>query len=45
MVKRISTYPMLTLGAGILILLKPKLLGYIVALYFISEGAKELLAQ
>ena len=34
--------PALTLGAGILVLLKPKLLNYIVAAYLISDGLLRL---
>jgi len=36
---------LLALGAGILILLKPKLLNYIVAAYLISDGAMRLLGR
>ncbi len=36
---------LLALGAGILILIKPKLLNYIVAAYLISEGALRLMGR
>ena len=36
---------LLALGAGILILIKPKLLNYIVAAYLISEGAMRLMGR
>ena len=36
---------LLALGAGVLILIKPKLLNYIVAAYLISEGAMRLLGR
>jgi len=35
----------MALGAGILVLLKPKLLNYIVAAYLISDGALRLLEK
>ena len=37
--------PALALGAGILVLLKPKLLNYIVAAYLISDGLLRLMEQ
>ena len=37
--------PLLALGAGILLLLKPKLLGYVVAAYLITEGSLRLLGR
>jgi len=40
-----SVTPLMALGAGILVLLKPKLLNYIVAAYLISDGALRLLEQ
>ena len=36
---------LLALGAGILILLKPKLLNYVVAAYLITEGGLRLLGR
>ncbi len=41
----VQTTALLALGAGILILLKPKLLNYIVAAYLITDGATRLLGR
>lgn len=45
MTQQISASPVLALGAGILILVKPKLLNYIVAAYLIADGALRLLGR
>jgi hypothetical protein len=45
MTQRIESSPMLSLGAGILVLMKPKLLNYIVAAYLISDGLLRLMAS
>lgn len=45
MTSQFSASPLMALGAGILVLMKPKLLNYIVAVYLISDGALRLLAQ
>ena len=45
MIQPVSASPLLALGAGILILLKPKLLNYVVATYLIAEGALRLLGR
>lgn len=45
MTQRFESSPMLSLGAGILILMKPKLLNHIVAAYLISDGALRLMAS
>lgn len=37
--------PLLALGAGLLILIKPKLLNYIVAAFLISDGAVRLMGR
>ncbi len=37
--------PLLSLGAGILVLMKPKLLNYIVAAYLIADGALRLMGR
>jgi len=42
---QMSTSPLLAVGAGILILLKPKLLNYVVAGYLITDGALRLLKR
>jgi len=42
MAKPFPSSPALALGAGILIILKPKLLNYIVAAYLISDGLLRL---
>ena len=42
MTQQFSSSPLLALGAGILILLKPKLLNYIVAAYLIADGTLRL---
>ena len=42
MAQPLASSPALALGAGILILLKPKLLNYIVAAYLISDGVLRL---
>jgi hypothetical protein len=42
MAQPFPTSPALALGAGILILMKPKLLNYIVAAYLISDGILRL---
>jgi len=42
MAQPVSSSPALALGAGILVLLKPKLLNYIVAAYLISDGLLRL---
>lgn len=43
MTLHIELIPLLALIAGILILIKPKLLQYIVAIYFIAYGVIEIL--
>ena len=45
MTQQITTSPLLSLGAGILVLLKPKLLNYIIAVYLIADGALRLLGR
>ena len=45
MTQPIPASPLLALGAGILVLLKPKLLNYIIAIYLISDGALRLLGR
>lgn len=45
MTQKIESSPLLSLGAGILVLMKPKLLNYIVAAYLISDGALRLMAS
>ena len=45
MTQPFSSSPVLALGAGILVLLKPKLLNYIVAVYLISDGVLRLMAR
>lgn len=45
MKQQFAASPLMALGAGILVLLKPKLLNYIVAAYLISDGALRLLEQ
>jgi hypothetical protein len=45
MTKQIESSPLLSLGAGVLVLMKPKLLNYIVAAYLISDGLLRLLAR
>lgn len=45
MTQQFSASPLLALGAGILVLLKPKLLNYIIAIYLISDGALRLLGR
>ncbi len=45
MAQQFSPGPALALGAGILVLLKPKLLNYIVAIYLISDGALRLMGR
>ncbi len=42
MAQPVLSSPALALGAGILVLLKPKLLNYIVAAYLISDGLLRL---
>ena len=44
MTKQIESSPLLSLGAGVLVLMKPKLLNYIVAAYLISDGVLRLMA-
>ena len=45
MTQKIESSPLLSLGAGVLVLMKPKLLNYIVAAYLISDGVLRLMAQ
>lgn len=45
MKQQLPTSPMLAVGAGILILLKPKLLNYVVAAYLISDGVLRLMER
>lgn len=45
MAQQFTASPLMALGAGILVLLKPKLLNYIVAIYLISDGALRLLER
>ena len=40
-----QTSAILALAAGILVLLKPKLLNYVVAAYLITDGATRLLGR
>ncbi len=43
--KQIPISPLLSLGAGAVVLLKPKLLNYIIAVYLIADGAVRLLRE
>lgn len=45
MAQQISASPLLALGAGILILLRPKLLNYVIAAYLIVDGGLRLLGR
>lgn len=45
MKSQVSASPLLALGAGVLVLLKPKLLNYIIAIYLITDGALRLLGR
>jgi len=45
MAQQFSASPLLALGAGILVLLKPKLLNYIVAIYLITDGSLRLMGR
>lgn len=45
MTQPIASSPVLALSAGILVLLKPKLLNYIVAAYLISDGLLRLMER
>ena len=45
MTQQISASPLLALGAGILILVRPNLLNYVIAAYLITDGALRLLGR
>ena len=45
MTQQISASPLLALGAGVLILLKPNLLNYVIAAYLIVDGGMRLLER
>lgn len=45
MSQQITSSPLIALGAGILVLLKPNLLNYIVAAYLITDGALRLVGR
>ncbi len=45
MTQQISASPLLALGAGVLILMRPNLLNYIVAAYLIADGGMRLLGR
>ena len=45
MTQQISSSPLIALGAGILILLRPNLLNYIIAAYLITDGGLRLLGR
>jgi hypothetical protein len=45
MAQQFPSSPALALGAGILVLMKPKLLNYIVAAYLISDGLLRLMER
>lgn len=45
MTQQVFASPLLALGAGILILLKPSIVNYIIAFYLIVDGGLRLLGR